>query len=151
MLMIATRQAYTSTSPRASDSSSAQRSLSASIAASSSLVTFFIRMRLEWKVQRSGSKPSRARRVAGASGVVGVHRGQFFLGHLLHPHAAGMEGAAFRLEALARAQDGRDLGLHCGVGTRHDLADAEGARYAHGWGSWPGSVTGLIGAGSAAS
>ena len=45
----------------------AQRSESASIAASSSLVTLFIRMRLEWNVKRSGSIDSRARSIAGIS------------------------------------------------------------------------------------
>ncbi len=37
------------------------------MAASSSFVTFFIRMRLEWKVKRSGSTDSRPRRIAGIS------------------------------------------------------------------------------------
>ena len=52
---------------RASASSAAQRSESASIAASSSFVTVFSRIRLEWKVKRSGSTASRARRMAGIS------------------------------------------------------------------------------------
>src|SRR3546814_4417292 len=67
MLIIATRQAYPSTSTAASDSSNAQRSESASIAASSSFVTFFIRIRDEWKVKRSGAIASRARSSAGIS------------------------------------------------------------------------------------
>src|SRR5260370_27530694 len=37
------------------------------MAASSSLVTCFMRMRLEWKVKRSGARASRARRMAGIS------------------------------------------------------------------------------------
>src|SRR5687767_11180989 len=52
---------------RASASSAAQRSESASIAASSSCVTFFMRMRLEWNVKRSGATASRARSIAGIS------------------------------------------------------------------------------------
>jgi hypothetical protein len=35
--------------------------------ANSSLVTFFIRIRLEWNVNRSGSTASRARSIAGIS------------------------------------------------------------------------------------
>lgn len=50
-----------------SDSSSAQRSESRSIAASSSLVTFCMRMRLAWKLKRSGRICSRARSMAGIS------------------------------------------------------------------------------------
>jgi len=56
MLMMATKHAYPITSTRASDNSSAQRSESASIAANSSLVTFFIRIRLEWNVKRSSGR-----------------------------------------------------------------------------------------------
>ena len=37
------------------------------MASSSSFVTFCMRMRLEWKVKRSGSIPSRARSTAGIS------------------------------------------------------------------------------------
>ena len=40
---------------------------SASIAASSSFVTFFMRMRLEWNVNRSGDTASRERSSAGIS------------------------------------------------------------------------------------
>src|SRR5688572_11863054 len=45
----------------------AQRSDSASIAASSSLTTFFMRIRLEWKVKRSGRICRRALSMAGIS------------------------------------------------------------------------------------
>ena len=55
------------TSTRASDNSSAQRSESRSIAANSSFFTFCMRMRLEWKVNRSGATASRARNIAGTS------------------------------------------------------------------------------------
>src|SRR5690554_112153 len=55
------------TSTRASASSTAHRSESSSIASSCSLVTSVIRMRLEWKVKRSGSTCSRARSIAGIS------------------------------------------------------------------------------------
>src|SRR3546814_21202340 len=47
--------------------SSAKRSESAAIAASSSFVTFFIRIHDEWKVKRSGAIASRARSSAGIS------------------------------------------------------------------------------------
>jgi len=56
-----------------------------------------------------------------------VHGLQFFLRHLVHAHAAGMKGEALRMLRLAGAQHGRDLRFHRGVGTRHDLADAESA------------------------
>ena len=57
------------------------------MASSSSLVTFFIRIRLEWKVKRSGSTPSRARSMAGISvsmvvlelGTIWPMRNAFFI------------------------------------------------------------------------
>ena len=54
----------------------------------------------------------------------GIHRLEFFLRHLLHPHAAGMKGEAFRLNGFARAQHGGDFGLHCGVGAGDNLPDS---------------------------
>ena len=65
--MIATRQAVLMTSTRASASSAAQRRPSRFIASSSSFVTLCMRIRLEWKVKRSGRMPSRARSIAGIS------------------------------------------------------------------------------------
>ncbi|MOA43716.1 hypothetical protein D3C78_1658940 [compost metagenome] len=55
---------------------------------------------------------------------LGVHRGQFFLLHLLHAHAAGMEGEPLGADRLARVEHRRNFGFHGGVRTRHDLADA---------------------------
>src|SRR5690349_12225242 len=55
------------TSTRASDSSSAQRSESRSIASSSSLVTFFMRMRLEWKVKFAPFASPYRRKITGTS------------------------------------------------------------------------------------
>jgi len=58
------------TSTRASESSIAQRSESASIAASSSLVTRFMRIRLEWKVNREPATLARSIRGISVSIVV---------------------------------------------------------------------------------
>ncbi|MNC44736.1 hypothetical protein D3C75_936540 [compost metagenome] len=55
---------------------------------------------------------------------LGVHRGQFFLLHLLHAHAAGMEGEPLGADRLACVEHRRNFGFHGGVRTRHDLADA---------------------------
>lgn len=66
--MMATRQAVVTTSQRASASSAAQRSICAFIDRSSSGVTCFMRMRLEWKVNASsGETDSRARSMRGIS------------------------------------------------------------------------------------
>src|SRR3546814_6050453 len=113
MLIIATRQAYPSTSTAASDSSSAQRSESASIAASSSFVTFFIRIRDEWKVKRSGAIASRARSSAGISvSIVTFELGTIWpmrMG-LVIARSGRDDRVAERADALAGAFDDVEIG-----------------------------------------
>src|SRR3546814_476644 len=58
---------------------------------------------------------------------VRVHRGEFFLGHLPHPHPRRVESEALGRDGLAGAEQRRNLGLHCDVGARHDLPDADGS------------------------
>ncbi|MNY15006.1 hypothetical protein D3C86_1481980 [compost metagenome] len=60
----------------------------------------------------------------GATVGLGVHGGQLFFLHMLHAHARGVVGEAFRADQLARAEHRRDFGFHRGVGARHDLANA---------------------------
>ena len=60
-----------------------------------------------------------------AAVAVAVHRLQFLLHHLLHAHAARVEGKALRRDLLAGQQHGRDLGFHRRVRRGDDLADTE--------------------------
>jgi hypothetical protein len=133
--MIATRQAEATTSGRASASSSEARSVCAFIRASSSGVTCFIRIRLEWKVNRSsGSTCSRSRIIRGSS--VSIVR--FELGTIM-PMRWSLTGAS---EGCRRAL--ADGGVHgsCGPvrGTRPNPGPPTGGGpgAARGQGAAPG-------------
>src|SRR6478735_8570135 len=74
---------------------------------------------------------TRIRQLQRAAIGIAVHRCEFLLGHLLHPHAAGVKGETLRLDALARPEHRRNLRLHRGVGARYDLTDAVIAPICH--------------------
>src|SRR5260370_25857247 len=132
--MMATRQAVLITSIRASASSAAHRRPSLFMATSSSFVTLCIRMRLEWKVKRSGPRNSRWRKSAGTSvSIVVLELGTIWPIRkcilLISMFLLG-EGLAFGCLGAERSRD--DLGhsrrVHladaCHRESRHDRAEA---------------------------
>ena len=60
---------------------------------------------------------------------VPVHRREFLLRDVLHPHTARVEREALGFDRLTRPQHGRNLRLHRRVRARYDLPNTEGTHF----------------------